>query len=320
VNALLKVLCPIADLALLPAIYPAALLMRLVRRAGVERLPLCRASLTRIGVFPIMNQYYEPLFDFRRLLHPLDAERNLPGVDLNIPAQLDLLSRFRFSHELSDVADGNTDDFAFHFDNQFFAGGDAEFLYNLIRLRKPARIFEIGSGHSTLIAIRAVRRNQSEDARYGCRHVCVEPYETPWLEKAGVGVIRSRVEEVDALMFAELSRNDILCIDSSHIIRPQGDVLCEFLELLPALNPGVIVLIHDIFTPRDYPRAWVVDRVRFWNEQYLLEALLSGNPNWRILGAVNHLFHHHRAELQAVCPFLADDHEPSSFYIEKIGA
>ncbi|MFN8707618.1 MAG: class I SAM-dependent methyltransferase, partial [Planctomyces sp.] len=98
----------------------------------------------------------------------------------------------------------------------------------------------------------------------------------------------------------------------------QGDVLCEFLEIMPALKKGVIVHIHDIFTPRDYPHAWVVEKVRLWNEQYLMEALLSGNPHWKVVGAVNHLFHDHFEQLKKACPFLDRNREPGSFYIEKV--
>ena len=92
------------------------------------------------------------------------------------------------------------------------------------------------------------------------------------LEKIGVTVIRQKVEGLGKAVFAELEKGDILFIDSSHIIRPQGDVLFEYLESLPSLNRGVIVHIHDIFSPKDYLKEWVTNEVRFWNEQYLLEA------------------------------------------------
>jgi len=75
-----------------------------------------------------------------------------------------------------------------------------------------------------------------------------------------------------------------LFIDSSHIIRPQGDVLFEYLEILPILNAGVFVHIHDIFTPKDYLSEWILDGKVFWNEQYLLEAFLSFNTCFKIMG------------------------------------
>ena len=186
---------------------------------------------------------------------------------------------------------------------------------------KPSKIFEIGSGYSTLLAAQAIKSNQLETSSYNCKHLCIEPYEMPWLERSGVTVLRERVEDVDKALFLELNANDILFIDSSHIIRPQGDVLFEYLELLPILNVGVIVHIHDIFSPRDYLKQWVVDEVKFWNEQYLLEAFLTCNRDWKIIGALNYLHHKHHKhhkQLPEKCPFLTKDREPGSFYIQKV--
>jgi hypothetical protein len=130
-------------------------------------------------------------------------------------------------------------------------------------------------------------------------------------------VLRRRVEDVDKNMFRELCRGDLLFIDSSHVIRPQGDVVTEYLDILPILAPGVLVHIHDIFTPRDYPKEWVTDSLLLWNEQYLMEAFLSENLSWRVIGAVNFLKHHHFEALVRACPNLTQSSEPGSFYIEK---
>jgi hypothetical protein len=166
--------------------------------------------------------------------------------------------------------------------------------------------------------MKAVRRNQEEDPACLCKHLCIEPFERPWLEKTGLSIIRKKVEDVGIDLFSELQENDILFIDSSHVIRPQGDVLFEYLELLPLLSPGVIVQIHDIFSPRDYPRRLIIDSVRFWNEQYLLEAFLTQNKNWEILGAINFLFNNFYEKLKSVAPTLTPESEPSSFYIRKV--
>ena len=313
-----KAFYPAFDLLLAPFLIPAAVLMRILRRVGAEHLPLCRKVLSAVGVFPVANHYYEPLIDFSLLSRPLDQRRNLPGIDLNIPEQLDLLRKFEFGGELRGFTGPKRDDLTYSFSNGMFTFGDAEFLYNLVRFKKPKRIIEIGSGNSTLLVIEAIRNNQKSQADYACEHTCIEPYETPWLERSGVTVRRQLVEAVDKSVFQQLEAGDLLFIDSSHIIRPQGDVLCEFLEILPILKKGVVVHIHDVFTPRDYPSAWVVDKVRFWNEQYLMEALLCCNPHWKIIGAVNFLFHEHYEQLRAACPFLTRDREPSSFYIEKV--
>jgi hypothetical protein len=317
-NRLVRALLPLADIVLTPVVYPSAVVLKAVRRIGVQRLPLCKRALMTVGVFPIRNHYYEPLIDTRSLKRPLDQARELAGIDWNISEQLSVLDSFHYNDELRGIPNSPEDPLSFHFNNTAFESGDAEFWYNLIRARKPSRIFEIGSGNSTLMARRAIRRNQEESPDYHCKHVCVEPYEMPWLGRSGVTVVRKRVEDLDKVFFAELERGDFLFIDSSHVIRPQGDVLFEYLELLPSLKVGVIVHVHDIFSPRDYLRKWVVDEVKLWNEQYLLEAFLTSNNEWKILGALNYLHHDHYEQLKAKSPYLTLDREPGSFYLEKI--
>lgn len=308
----------LADTLLSPLIYPIGYVLKWIRTVGIAKFPRCKEVLMRVGVFPIWNHYYEPLFDCSVLSKPLDDDRNLPGIDWNVFGQLEILEKFNYTDEFKDVSRAKVDERHFYMDNGSFVSGDAEYLYNLIRLKKPARIFEIGSGHSTLMARKAVIRNMEETPGYQCKHLCVEPYEAPWLESAGVTVIRQKVEEVGVALFTELDSGDILFIDSSHMIRPQGDVLFEFLELLPTLKKGVIVHIHDIFSPKDYLKKWVVDDVMFWNEQYLLEAFLTCNRDWKIIGALNYLQHNHFDLLRAKCPFLTPDREPGSFYIERV--
>jgi hypothetical protein len=308
----------IKDIVLSPLVYLAAHLLKYIRKKGVMKMPFCRRVLMQVGVFPILNHYYEPLFDSRQLRYPLDQDRELPGIDWNTDEQLSLLKSFCYNEELKDVPLKRSDELTFYINNGAFESGDAEYLYNLIRLKKPSRIFEIGSGHSTLMAIKAIKKNQEETPDYKCKHLCVEPYEMPWLEKTGVTVIRQKVEEIDKAMFFELDKDDILFIDSSHIIRPQGDVLFEFLELIPSLKTGVIVHVHDIFSPRDYVKEFVIDKVRFWNEQYLLEAFLTNNRDWNVIGALNYLHHNYYQNLKATCPFLTPDRTPGSFYIQKI--
>lgn len=307
------------DVVLAPFVVSAAVLMKAIRRIGVQRLPVCRKILMGVGVFPIRNHYYEPMFDPRALTRPLDEPRLLPGIDWNTEEQLRILDSFDYAAELQGVPQAKTNDLEFHFGNGAFESGDAEYLYNLIRLKKPARIFEVGSGNSTLMAIKAVQRNRHDDANYRCRHLCIEPYEMPWLEKTGVEVLRRRVEDVGLELFSELAENDLLFIDSSHVIRPQGDVLFEYLELLPTLRPGVIVHVHDVFSPRDYLKEWVVDLVKLWNEQYILEAFLTNNGDWKIIGALNYLHHLHLERLRKQCPYLTPDREPGSFYLQRVG-
>jgi Methyltransferase domain len=309
----------IADIVLLPLIVLAGIILWLARRAGFSRIPWSRKALMRIGILPIRRHYYEPFFSVRELRRPLSEERDLPGIDWNLQGQLELLSELRYADELADLsAPAEAPGPQFRLNNGSFESGDAEFLYQIIRAKKPRRIFEVGSGHSTLIAHRAVAKNMQEVPGYTCKHVCIEPYENPWLEKVAITVMRRKIEDVERTLFQELEAGDLLFIDSSHVVRPQADVVVEFLEILPALKPGVIVHVHDIFSPRDYPEEWVLRHMRIWHEQYLLEAFLTQTRCWKIIGALNLLRHRHFELLRRVCPFLTPDREPGSFYLQRV--
>jgi len=308
---------PKVDALLFPFVFISALFLRMVREAGVVRMPYSKKALLRAKCFPIRDHYFEPLFDKKYLRYPLSSNRKLPGIDWNVDEQLRMLNSIKSDKELHNLSRSKTSELDFFVDNGAFIAGDAEYWYHMIRIKKPRRIIEVGSGHSTLMAIRAINTNKKEDSSYSCKHICIEPYEIPWLDRTGVSVIRQRVEQVNGEVFQELDVDDILFIDSSHVIRPQGDVIFEYLELLPQLKKGVIVHIHDIFSPKDYPEEWVVDEVRLWNEQYLLEAFLTSNRDWRIIAALNFLYHNYYEKLLEKCPFLDKNCEPGSFYMQK---
>ena len=317
----LKQCLPLIDLLLVPIGIMASLGMRVIRRTGVERLPRTLQIFRKFGVYPIRDHYYEPLFNPAYLRKPLSEDRELPGLDWNVGEQLDLLKQFHFNDELLEFPLTQHGDLEYFYNNDAFASGDAEFLYNIIRFFKPRRILEIGSGSSTLLAARAIQANHREDPGYTCEHVCIEPDEAEWLEKLGVTTIREPVERLDKSLFRRLEKNDILFIDSSHMIRPQGDVLFEYLEILPILRSGVLIHIHDVFTPKDYLDEWISQEVRFWNEQYLLEAFLSFNTEFKIIGALNFLKHRFPKELASRCPVLGDQidlREPGSFWIRRV--
>ena len=307
----------IADWVMSLLVVPAALVMRRYRNIGTERLVRTTRRLRQLGIFPLRNHYYEPLIDPRELTEPLDRPRHLPGLDLNVQGQLDFLRRLAFDAELR--ADGfgqaSADPLRFSFGNGMFEAGDAEFLHQFVRTLKPGKIVEIGSGHSTRVAHAALARNRT-DTGMPAEHVCIEPYANPWLEQMqGIRLVRSRVQDCAIDWSRELQAGDLLFIDSSHIIRPQGDVLKEYLEILPRLASGVFVHVHDIYTPRDYPASMVIDKVVLWNEQYLLEALLTDSDRYEVVAAVNFLKADHFEALQRACPFVTRDSMPGSFYL-----
>ncbi len=310
------------DLLLAPTTLVSALWLKYVRTNLVpffeDRSVVSKWLLDKVGVFPILDHFYEPLFNTRKLRFPLQQDRNLPAIAWNTDEQLSLLGAFKFNDEILEIAKRPSDRLVFSFDNGAFSSGDADYLYNIVRLVKPRRIIEIGCGHSTLMMQHAIGKNREEDRAYSCEHTCIEPYLNDWLEKLPVTVRRNIVEAESLEIFQALESNDILFIDSSHIIRPQGDVLFEYLEILPSLQKGVFVHVHDIFTPKDYPAQWIQKGKVFWNEQYLLEAFLSFNDSFKVMGALNLLKHRHFAELSAKCPMLSSDSGPGSFWMKKI--
>lgn len=272
----------------------------------------------KIGLFPIKDDFYEPLFNTQSLEKPLNEDRNLPGIDFNESEQLRFLESFNFSNEIMEISKLKKDRFNYTFSEGSFLSGDSEILYSIIRKIKPNKVVEIGCGQSSLMIQHALKRNLVESSKYSFEHICIEPYANDWLENLDATIIREKVENVALDVFKSLKPNDVLFIDSSHIIRPQGDVLFEYLQILPSLNAGVYVHIHDIFTPKDYLKEWLQDGLNFWNEQYLLEAYLSNNNQFEIVLALNFLKHKHYKSLKANCPMLEHNREPGSMWIKKV--
>jgi hypothetical protein len=301
---------------------PSGAVLRRARRAW-PYMPITRKALRMVGVFPLREHFYEPVVHAEDLRRPLGQDRVIPGLDLNAAGQLDFIKQFNFADELREFPlkdESGTGKRKFYYHNGSFEGADAGFLYSMIRRFRPKRIIEIGGGFSTLVINKALERNKADDASHACRHICVEPYLQPWLEEVGAEIVRQKIELCDLTLFDQLESGDILFVDSSHVVRPQGDVLFEILEVFGRLKPGVFVHIHDVFTPRDYPEQWVLVDQRLWSEQYVLEAFLAFNSSFRILGALNYLYYNHNSELLAACPIsgTGPNADPRSFWIQRV--
>jgi predicted O-methyltransferase YrrM len=190
----------------------------------------------------------------------------------------------------------------YHWNNPGFAPLDASVYYAAIRQYQPRRIIEVGGGFSTLIAAQAVRMFPA-DQRPAL--TCVEPFPVEALTIGVEGLDRligSPVQDVPLHLFDQLEVNDILFIDSSHVSKAASDVNYLILEVLPRLKPGVLVHIHDIFLPWDYPRDWVLNLRNFWNEQYVVHAFLLCNSGFDVLAANWFLSREHRPALVEALP------------------
>lgn len=157
---------------------------------------------------------------------------------------------------------------------QWFPPLDAAAAYVAVRRAPPARLVEVGSGHSTRFFARAVA-----DGRLSTAITAIDPAPRADISRLSIEVIRQTVQEAGSEPFSALAPGDILSVDSSHILMPGTDVdfLCN--RVMPALPRGVRVHIHDIFLPDDYPPSWAW---RGYNEQLAVAALLQGG-GWRVL-------------------------------------
>ncbi len=308
-----------SDLILIPFVFISGLILKFYRSIGSKRFPINTSLLKTIGVFPIIDHFYEPFFNHKSLSMELSKNRNLPSIDFKEEDQLKLLKSFRFQEEFNNFLNDEANSKklrSFSISNGSYGAGDAEILFNFVRLKKPSKIIEIGSGKSSQIIEAALKINVKEGSKPN--FTCIEPFK-PWLKETEIiKIIRSKLEETSIDWSKELSEGDFLFIDSSHMIRPQGDVLYEYLEIIPSLSPGVFVHVHDIFSPRDYPESWLKTDVRFWNEQYLLEALLSNSNRYKIIASLNYLKNNYYKDLKEVTPYLNKTHSPGAFYFEVI--
>ncbi len=172
-------------------------------------------------------------------------------------------------------------------DNGYFVGLDPVALYGFLSQSRPARYLEVGSGASTKFARKAVT-NEEMDTEI----ISIDPHPRLGVDSLCDTVIRSPLDTVDLELFEQLERDDILFIDGSHRAFTNSDVAVVFLDILPRLNPGVLVHFHDIFLPLDYPPDWMD---LFYSEQYLLASYLLGG--------------HRGAEIALPNAFVANDPE-----------
>jgi hypothetical protein len=160
--------------------------------------------------------------------------------------------------------------------NRFYGGLDAVALYGFLSLRNPSNYFEIGSGHSTRFARRAIVDQGLRTTITSC-----DPAPRAQIDDLCDRTIRAGVETVDLAVFDELAAGDILFIDNSHRSFMNSDATVVFLDVLPRLKAGTLVHLHDIFLPYDYPATWAD---RHYSEQYLLACgLLAGGANMNIV-------------------------------------
>lgn len=274
-----------------------------VTRAGSHA-----ASLLRQPTYARPGHFYSPLstaVDAQRAIGWRDL-RDVAGIDLRETEQRTLAAAL--APMWQDIASVRYDPA-----NSQYGPADAAVLHSMLRHYRPKRLLEVGSGHSTAVVLDTADRHHLD-----LQITCIEPYPDQLVARLGAGdidrleLIRAGAQEVQTQVYAELRAGDVLFIDSTHVVKAGSDVVWLFLHVLPRLDPGVIVHIHDIFWPFEYPKRWLEQR-RDWTELYLLRAMLTGTSTWQIEFFSSWLWIEHP---EAVPVHLRAD-GPSSIWLSK---
>ena len=247
------------------------------------------ATAANLAPFVPAGHFYSPIVD--TAVAVTEKERLWPvppmaaGIEWNDEHHVHLLTeifpRFLPLYDYAEVLTDGPDLVEFYTKNQQFSWLDARALFVLLHAWRPQRIIEVGSGYSSLLMADVNRRWFNGKIHF----TCIEPYPRAFLENRLLGITRliaDKVQNVALAEFAKLAAGDILFIDSSHVAKTGSDVNHLYFNVLPALAPGVLIHIHDIFLPLEYPQAWVIDDNRSWNEQYLVHALLMYSHGLRV--------------------------------------
>jgi predicted O-methyltransferase YrrM len=257
---------------------------------------------------------------------PPDAHRD---VDFNLAEQFRWLERLApFARDLhfDDKPGGAT---RFHWENDGFAPGDAALLGSLLRALRPARILEIGAGYTTALMLDVAERHLDRATRI--TSVDPEPDRVRGLLRAGdegeggmLRLVPGIVQELPLAEFAALRANDILFIDSSHVMKLGSDVSFLLFQALPRLAPGVFVHVHDVSWSFEYPLESYLQG-RAWNEAPAMHAFLAYNQAFPIVSFPAFLVSHHRERARALMPALFrqrpglpdDEHRACSLWLRR---
>jgi hypothetical protein len=245
-------------------------------------------GMQRLGINLVPNHFYWPVPDLAELERSDWAVYPQPE---RCPFQLH--RQAALAREFSDLYgdewtfDSRPSPRSYHYGNGFFESCDAEVAYSMVRHWKPARIVEIGCGFSSRVMLAALRANREFDGVPG-KLIALDPNPDrlprgEFRSEDDYQAIQMPVQRLDPGVFSELRPDDIVFIDSSHVVSVGSDVTREYLQILPRVPPGVLVHIHDIFLPYDYPRDAVLNNLCFWSEQYLLQAFLTFNTEFEVL-------------------------------------
>lgn len=273
------------------------------------------------------THFYSPLPNISALkgnLHRWYREESLAGIQMDLPRQqafVQSLEIYRSECEqLPRVEQVTAQGYGLGYGEV-----EAQFLHSLIRHFKPRKIIEVGSGVSTCYSLHSLEVNR-QVAGIDSDMICVEPYPKPNLRKLAaekkVTVYAQQVQDVGSQLFEQLGQGDILFVDSSHASKVDSDVNFLYFGVLPKLQKGVVVHIHDIpfpylTCPPDHP---MFEKSLLWNEAALLRAFLMWNGTFEILMCQSYLhLKCQEAIKKAIAIYDPSRHFPSSLWMQKVG-
>lgn len=248
--------------------------------------------------------------------------RDLPGINLNEQEQVDLLS-YCCENYYSEIpfSEEYTGDTRYYYNNKYFGHADATSLYCMIRYFRPRKIIEVGSGYSSAVMLDVNERYFDNTINL---HF-IEPYPNRLnrllrvTDRKSVSITVSDLQDVDCDFFSGLEENDLLFIDSTHVSKTGSDVNYLLFEILPRIRKGVVIHLHDIFYPFEYPKDWVIyGNGRFgWNEIYILRAFLTHQDTYQIILFNDFLQHFHKDGLLTTMPNYTNYGRGGSIYLRK---
>lgn len=250
----------------------------------------------------------------------LDALSDRVDLPLDEPAQLRLLGWLGEHGARFPFRSAPALKWRYHTGNGHFGHADAALMFAMLLEYKPSHLIEIGCGFSSLLVmdVNACYLDDSLNTSFfDPRPDAILSLLTP-MDTYRERVQPRRSQEIGSEVFAQLGRGDILSLESSHVAKTGSDVCDILFRILPSLSPGVLVHIHDIYYPFEYPEAWVVRDNRSWNGAYLLRAFLQFNSNYRVLFFNNLMVRKYPDQMKAAFPGL-EDPQGSSIWLEKIG-
>ena len=263
----------------------------------------------RVGLQVVPKTYYSPIPDLATLPPgAFDHRSALRGIDFDLDAQLAWIEEHLASamQEFAPTPEA--------VDNASYGRVGADLLHGVVRGLKPRRIVELGSGHSTLFMAAAADRNRAEGVETELRSF--DPY--PTVARPGLPGLASleavAAQDVSLEVFTALEVGDVLFVDTTHTVKLGSDVNRIVLDVFPALAPGVLVHVHDVFLPYEYPRRWFEESGFYWAEQYLLQAFLVGNPAAEVLAATFALCRDRPDAMARLAPTWRPGAEASAFW------